>query len=97
MENDQLVLGKERPLITGSEDHTVFIKNSIKFSYFGDEFHRNNMPDRICLYNFSDPESRLCNIFKLGRIQNLITPTLMVSISLIFLRYKGPDFILIRT
>ena len=26
VEDDRLVLGKERPLITGSEDHTVFIK-----------------------------------------------------------------------
>ena len=34
-----------RPLITGSEAHTAFIKNSIRFSHFGDTFHRNNMPD----------------------------------------------------
>ena len=26
VEDDRLVLGKERPLITGSENHTVFIK-----------------------------------------------------------------------
>jgi hypothetical protein len=26
VENDVLVLGKERPLIAGSENHTVFIK-----------------------------------------------------------------------
>ena len=66
VEDDQLLLGKERPLITGSEHHTVFIKNSIRFSYFGEQFHRNNMPDSVCLYNFSDPDTWLCNIFKLG-------------------------------
>ena len=60
-------MGKSRPLITGSEHHTVFIKNSIKFSYFGERFHRNNMPNKICLYNFSDPDTWLCNIFKLGK------------------------------
>ena len=67
VEDDQLILGKEKPLITGSEHHTVFIKNSIKFSYFGERFHRNNMPGKICLYNFSDPETRQCNIFRLGK------------------------------
>ena len=82
VEDDRLVLGKERPLITGSENHTVFIKvwkfnfhqlhhplqNSIRFSYFGDHFHRNNIPKgrHICFYNFNDPESWLCNIFRLG-------------------------------
>ena len=66
VENDQLLLGQKRPLITGSEEHTVFIKNSIKFSYFGDEYHRNNMPDKLCLYNFNDSLTWQCNIFKLG-------------------------------
>jgi len=69
VEDDQLLLGKERPLITGSEHHTVFIKNSIKFSYFGEQYHRNNMPNnRVCLYKFSDPDTWLCNIFKLGEM-----------------------------
>jgi len=68
VEDDQLVLGKKRPLITGSEHHTVFIKNSIKFSYFGEKFHRNNMPANICVYNFSDPRTNQCNIFRLGDI-----------------------------
>ena len=68
VEDDQLVLGKKRPLIMGSEHHTVFIKNSIKFSYFGEKFHRNNMPvpGKICVYNFSDPGTNQCNIFRLG-------------------------------
>ena len=30
VEDDHLVLGKSRPLITGSDQHTVFIKNSIR-------------------------------------------------------------------
>jgi len=66
VEDDRLVLGKGRPLITGSENHTAFIKNSIRFSYFGDDYHRNNMPDKVCVYNFSDAETWMCNIFKLG-------------------------------
>ena len=66
VEDDRLIMGKERPLITGSENHTVFIKNSIKFSYFGERFHRNNMPDKICVYDFSDPSTSMCNIFRLG-------------------------------
>ena len=68
VEDDRLLLGKDKPLITGSEHHTVFIKNSIKFSYFGERFHRNNMPNHVCLYNFTDPDTWLCNIFKLGKI-----------------------------
>jgi len=68
VEDDRLVLGKDRPLITGSENHTVFIKNSIRFSYFGERFHRNNMASHVCLYNFTDPTTWLCNIFKLGDI-----------------------------
>ena len=67
MEDDHLILGRDRPLISGSEHHTVFIKNSVKFSYFGERFHRNNMPNRFCNYEFTDPDTRLCNIFKLGR------------------------------
>jgi hypothetical protein len=68
VEDDRLLLGKEKPLITGSEHHTIFIKNSIKFSYFGERFHRNNMPNHVCLYNFTDPNTWLCNIFKLGKM-----------------------------
>ena len=67
MEDDHLLLGNARPLITGSEHHTVFIKNSIKFSYFGERFHRNNMPNHVCIFNFTDPTTRLCNVFKLGK------------------------------
>ena len=66
VEDDHLLLGTEKPLISGSENHTVLIKNSIKFSYFGEQFHRNNMPDNICVFNFTDLNTRRCNIFKLG-------------------------------
>jgi len=68
VEDDHLLLGNARPLITGSEHHTVFIKNSIKFSYFGERFHRNNMPGKICLFNFTDTNTSQCNIFRLGDI-----------------------------
>jgi len=68
VEDDRLLLGNKRPLITGSQKHTAFIKNSIRFSHFGDRFHRNNMPHGICVYNFSDPATHLCPIFRLGDI-----------------------------
>ena len=41
-------------------------QNSIRFSYFGDHFHRNNVPKRLCLFNFKDKGTFLCNIFRLG-------------------------------
>jgi len=66
VEDDRLILGGRRPLITGSEFHTVYIKNSIRFSYFGDKYHRNNLPHGICRYDFTNKTTWLCNIFKLG-------------------------------
>ena len=66
VEDDRLILGLSRPLISGSDKHTVYIKNSIRFSYFGDAYHRNNLPAGICNYVFDKPSSWLCNIFKLG-------------------------------
>ena len=29
-------------------------------------YHRNNMPAKVCVYNFSEPDTWMCNIFKLG-------------------------------
>ena len=29
-------------------------------------YHRNNMPEKVCVYNFSDSDTWMCNIFKLG-------------------------------
>ena len=63
----RLILGGRRPLITGSEFHTVYIKNSIRFSYFGDKYHRNNLPNGICRYDFTNKTTWLCNIFRLGK------------------------------
>ena len=86
IENDNLAFGLEEPLIKGSEDHTVFIKNSIRFSYFGESFHRNNMPKEACLYNFTDPSSHMCNIFRLGKTAVIF---LFLFLSEIGRRYSG--------
>ena len=81
VEDDLLLKRENGRQIMGSENHTVFIKvrqmnifesdlntfqNSIRFSYFGDHFHRNNLPKRLCLFNFLDTATHLCNIFRLG-------------------------------
>ena len=56
VEIDQLPLDKaEGPLIPGAEDYTVFIKNSISFTRFGQDYHKNNMPQGICIYEPNDP------------------------------------------
>ena len=78
VEDDHLLLGTDKPLISGSEHHTVLIKNSIKFSYFGEQFHRNNMPDNICVFNFTDQSSWQCNIFKLGRNTDIVIITTII-------------------
>ena len=55
MEIDQLPLDKaDGPLIPGAESYTVFIKNSISFTRFGEDYHRNNMPRGICIYEPDD-------------------------------------------
>lgn len=49
----------------------VFIKNSISFSRFGDQYQRKNMREgkgSICVFQRGDPPQRLCPIFKLGDI-----------------------------
>ena len=81
VEDDLLLKRQKTRQIIGSENHTVFIKvrrrkisrnwldrfqNSIRFSYFGDHFHRNNVPKSLCLFNFMDKDTHLCNIFRLG-------------------------------
>ena len=43
--------------------YRYFTKYHFIFSY-----HRNNMPERVCVYNFSDSATWMCNIFKLGDI-----------------------------
>ena len=56
VEIDDLPLEREDgPLIPGAETYTVFIKNSISFTRFGEQYHRSNMPQGICIYNHTDP------------------------------------------
>ena len=48
-------------------------KSSLPYRYFTKyhfifSYHRNNMPERVCVYNFSDSATWMCNIFKLGDI-----------------------------
>ena len=67
VEDDQLLLGDKRPLITGSETHTVFIKvwalnwstfwhfvSSIWFSHFGDHFDTLSPQNSIRFSHFGD-------------------------------------------
>ena len=45
----------------------------MSFSRFGDEdqYHKNNMPNGICIYKKDDPSTHLCPIFRLGDIVEL--------------------------
>jgi hypothetical protein len=59
VEIDRLPLDREDgPLIPGAESYTVFIKNSISFTRFGEDYHRNNMPRGICIYEHDDEGKR---------------------------------------
>ncbi len=72
VEVDMLPLDKtDGPLIPGAEQYTVFIKNSISFTRFGEEYHRNNMPRGICIYDPDDESTKQCPIFRLGDIVRL--------------------------
>ena len=63
VEVDRLPLNKEEgPLIPGVENYTVFIKNSISFTRFGENYHRTNMPHGICIYKPDKPGMYLCSI-----------------------------------
>ena len=63
---------RSQPLIPGAENYTVLIKNSVSFSRFGeDKYHKNNMPNGICIYKKHKPSTHLCPIFKLGDIVEL--------------------------
>ncbi len=64
VEIDELPLDMaDGPLIPGSEDYTVFIKNSISFTRFGEDYHRTNMPQGICIYKPNDPGRKLYLLF----------------------------------
>ncbi len=65
VEKDELPLRPdEGPLIPGFQNYTVFIKNSISFSRFGDKYQRKNMDKKICIYDPDDPPEKLCPIFR---------------------------------
>lgn len=63
---------KDRPLIQGTENFTVLIKNAISFPMFGAEkYRRNNMPNGICMFEPHKEDTWLCPIFRLGDIVQL--------------------------
>ena len=60
------------PLISGTENFTVFIKNTITFPSFGSKrYRRNNMPNGYCVYEPDIESTWLCPIFRLGDIVKL--------------------------
>ena len=71
VELDILPMLKE-PIVRGTENFTVFIKNSISVPWFGSGlYQRNNMPNGICLFNPSNQSTWLCPIFRIGDIVHL--------------------------
>ena len=73
IEVDQLPLGRKRALMVRAQDYTVFVKNSIAFPYFGDEYVRNNLISnngRPCFYTKDNPDEG-CQIFKLGEMVDM--------------------------
>eukprot|EP00095_Tigriopus_kingsejongensis_P001162 maker-scaffold350_size199587-snap-gene-0.24 protein:Tk01162 transcript:maker-scaffold350_size199587-snap-gene-0.24-mRNA-1 annotation:"hypothetical protein DAPPUDRAFT_206200" len=78
IELDDLPMGFEEdgPLIPGFFNYTVFIKNSVAFRRFGEQYARKNMKNleeesAICLYQEGLPEAHLCPIFNLGDIVSI--------------------------
>ena len=62
----------DTPLISGTENFTVLIKNTISFPVFGAEkYHRNNMPNGFCVFEPEIASTWLCPIFRLGDIVSL--------------------------
>ena len=62
----------DRPLIMGTENFTVFIKNMISFPLFDmHKYQRDNMPNGMCEYIPEDESTRLCSIFRIGDIVRL--------------------------
>ena len=73
IEIDSLPLGKKRALMTNAKDYTVFVKNSIAFPYFGDQYVRNNLiadGGKPCLFTIANPDPG-CQIFRLGEMVEL--------------------------
>ena len=57
------------PLIYGTENFTVLIKNTISFPLFGyAQYRRNNMPNGFCIFEPEAESTWLCPIFRLGDI-----------------------------
>lgn len=63
----------DRPLITGVQNYTVFIKSTISFSRFDAKgYRRHNMPNGICTFDMSNPgPTKLCPVFRLGDIVSM--------------------------
>ena len=62
----------EQPLIQGTDEFTVLIKNAISFPWFDiEKYRRNNMPNGICHYIPNNESTWLCPIFKLGDMVEL--------------------------
>jgi len=75
IEVDSLPLGKDQALMQKAEDYTVFIKNSMAFPYFGEEYARNNLIGnnrRPCMFKVNaKKENNGCQIFRLGDMVQL--------------------------
>ena len=62
----------QESIIHGTENFTVFIKNSISFPSFVSElYRRNNMPYGVCKFRINDESTWLCPIFRIGDIVEL--------------------------
>jgi hypothetical protein len=73
IENDTFPLGTSRALIDGTENFTVFVKNSITFPFSGENYYRNNLVGNNgtpCDYeeNLLTGENNGCQIFRLEDI-----------------------------
>ena len=81
VEKDELPLDKaEGALIPGFENYTVFIKNSISFSRFGDAYQRKNMNKKICQYSPDQPPEKLCPIFRYVHYLNFLSLSHVYSV-----------------
>ena len=63
-------------LMANAKDYTVYIKSSVAFSYFGDQYTRNNLighNGKPCLFKLDKKtgENNGCQIFKLEEIVEL--------------------------
>ena len=74
------------PLISGTENFTVFIKNTITFPSFSSKsYRRNNMPNGYCVYEPDIESTWLCPIFRLGDIVKLARGIVNVNLYVMIL------------